>query len=70
MVAIREWFTVHHVIDLKRTVVIRYRREFVTSAPLTWMPVHAEPLRMRTNVVYFWPWLSEGCTVANEIEYA
>ena len=30
-----------------------YRREFVTSAPLSWMPVHAEPLRMRTNVEDF-----------------
>ena len=30
---------------------MRYRREFVTSAPLSWMPAHAEPLRMRTNVV-------------------
>ena len=32
---------------------MRYRREFVTSAPLSWMPVHAEPLGMRTNVVDF-----------------
>ena len=46
---------------------IRYWRPFVTSAPLSLMPVHAEPLRMRTNVVYFrvmqrlyrceWNWL-------------
>ena len=46
---------------------IPYWRPFVTSAPLSSMPVHAEPLRMRTNVVYFrvmrrlyrreWNWL-------------
>ena len=46
---------------------IRYRRPFVTSAPLSWMQDHAEPMRMRTNVVYFrvmrrlyrreWNWL-------------
>ena len=46
---------------------MRYWREFVTSAPLSWLPVHAEPLRMCTNVVYFrvirrmyrrkWNWL-------------
>ena len=44
-----------------------YWRPFVTSDPLSWMPVNAEPLRMCTNVVYFrvmwrlyrreWNWL-------------
>ena len=34
-------------------LAIRYWRPFVTSPPLSWMPVKAEPLRMRTNVVYF-----------------
>ena len=48
-------------------LAIRYWRLFVTSAPLSWMQVHAEPLRMCTNVVYFrvmrrlyhrkWNWL-------------
>ena len=32
---------------------IRYWRQFITSAPLSSMPVHAEPLCMRTNVVDF-----------------
>ena len=32
-------------------IPLRYWRPFVTSAPLSSMPVHAEPLRMRTNVV-------------------
>ena len=46
---------------------MRYWSLNVTSAPLSWMPVHAEPMRMRTNVVYFrvirrlyrreWNWL-------------
>ena len=50
-----------------RPQTIRYWRPFVTSAPLSWMQVHAEPLRMRTDVVYFrvmrrlyrreWNWL-------------
>ena len=48
---------------------MRYRREFVTSAPLSWLPVHAEPLRMRTNAVYISE-LCEDCTVSNEIDYA
>ena len=49
------------------TAYIRYWRPFVTSAPLSRMPVHAEPLHMCTNVVYFrvmrrlyhceWNWL-------------
>ena len=39
--------------DSEDMVGIRYWRPFVTSAPLSWMPVHAEPLRMRTNVLYF-----------------
>ena len=48
-------------------LTMRYQREFVTSAPLSWITVHAEPLRMRTNVVDFrvigrlyrreWNWL-------------
>ena len=42
---------------------------FVTSAPLSSMSVHPEPLRMRTNVVYISE-LCEDCTVANEIDYA
>ena len=33
-------------------ILIRYWRPFVTSALLSWMLVHTEPLRMRTNVVY------------------
>ena len=37
--------------------------------PLLWMPVHAEPLRMRTNVVHFRV-MRRLYTVANEIDYA
>ena len=50
-----------------KLVLIHYRREFVNSTPMSWMPVHAEPLHMRTNVVDFrvirrlyrreWNWL-------------
>ena len=49
---------------------IRHWRPFVNSAPLSWMQVHAEALRTRTNVVYFrvmrrlcrreWNWLCEN----------
>ena len=59
----------YHVRVSQREFSIRYWRPFVTSAPLSRMPVHAEPLRMRTNVVYFRV-ICEDCTVANEIDYA
>ena len=55
--------------QLHKRLAMRYRREFVTSAPLSWMPVHAEPLRMRTNVVYFRV-IRRLYTFANEIDYA
>ena len=55
---------------------MRYRREFVTSAPLSWMSVHAEPLRMSTNVVDFmvirrlyhreWNWLPYAWTMTTD----
>ena len=46
---------VSHVSQFLRNGVGRYCywRPFVTSTPLSWIVVHSEPLRLRTNVVYF-----------------
>ena len=55
----------HSEISALWHVLMRYRREFVTSAPLSCHAGSRGPMRMRTNVVYFR--VGEDCTVAMKL---